>query len=129
MRSALWTEEYRLQQIRKLTEVSRPLLRGEGVLRVREDAKEPAPRKKARAPAGDIPDRDRYLWEALRECRRQLAAEQNLPPYVIFHDATLRQMVAERPADREALLKISGIGQAKLERYGERFLSVLHGTA
>jgi ATP-dependent DNA helicase RecQ len=112
----------------KLTEVSRPLLRGEGVLRVREDAKEPAPRKKSRAPAGDIPDRDRDLWEALRECRRQLAAEQNLPPYVIFHDATLRQMLAERPADREALLKISGIGQAKLERYGERFLSVLHGT-
>ena len=113
----------------KLTEASRPLLRGEGVLRVREDAKEPAPRKKPRAPAGDIPDRDRDLWEALRECRRQLAAEQSLPPYVIFHDATLRQMLAEQPADREALLKISGIGQAKLERYGERFLSVLRGAA
>ncbi len=112
----------------KLTEASRPLLRGEGVLRVREDSKEPAPRKKTRAPAGDIPDQDRDLWEALRECRRQLAAEQSLPPYVIFHDATLRQMVAEKPADREALLKISGIGQAKLERYGERFLSVLRAA-
>ena len=65
------------------------------------------------------------LWEALRECRRQLAAEHNVPPYVIFHDATLRQMLAERPADRAALLAISGVGQAKLERYGERFLEVL----
>jgi ATP-dependent DNA helicase RecQ len=65
------------------------------------------------------------MWEALRECRRQLAAEQNVPPYVIFHDATLRQMLAERPADREGLLEISGVGQAKLERYGERFLEVL----
>jgi ATP-dependent DNA helicase RecQ len=48
---------------------------------------------------------------------------------VIFHDATLRQMLADRPADRDALLKISGVGQAKLERYGERFLNVLRGAA
>jgi ATP-dependent DNA helicase RecQ len=112
-----------------LTEASRPLLRGEASLRAREDAKEPAPRKKSRAPVADLRDEDRDLWEALRECRRQLAAEQNLPPYVIFHDATLRQMLAERPADRDALLKISGVGQAKLERYGERFLNVLRGAA
>jgi ATP-dependent DNA helicase RecQ len=111
-----------------LTEASRPLLRGDATLRAREDSKEPAPRKRARAPAADIDDHDRDLWEALRECRRQLAAEQNLPPYVIFHDATLRQMLAERPADRDALLKISGVGQAKVERYGERFLSVLRGA-
>ena len=68
---------------------------------------------------------DEPLWEALRECRRQLAAEHNVPPYVIFHDATLKQMVAERPADLAALLAISGVGQAKLARYGERFLAVL----
>jgi ATP-dependent DNA helicase RecQ len=111
-----------------LTEASRPLLRGDATLRAREDSKDLAPRKKARAPAADIRDQDRDLWEALRECRRQLAAEQNLPPYVIFHDATLRQMLAERPADRDGLLRISGVGQAKVERYGERFLSVLRGA-
>jgi ATP-dependent DNA helicase RecQ len=111
-----------------LTEASRPLLRGEATVRVREDSKAPAPRKKSRAAAADVAEPDRGLWEALRECRRQLAAEQNLPPYVIFHDATLRQMLAERPADREALLRISGVGQAKVERYGERFLSVLRGA-
>ena len=47
---------------------------------------------------------------------------------VIFHDATLRAMLAERPGDGEALLAISGVGQAKLERYGERFLSVLRAA-
>jgi ATP-dependent DNA helicase RecQ len=69
------------------------------------------------------------LWEALRECRRQLAAEHNVPPYVIFHDATLKQMAAQRPSDASALLAIGGVGQAKLARYGERFLAVIgaHG--
>jgi len=109
-----------------LTEASRALLRGETTLSVREDTKA-APRKKARAPAGDVAPADQELWQALRECRRELAAEQNVPPYVIFHDATLKAMAATRPADRDALLTISGVGQAKVARYGERFLSVLRG--
>ena len=48
-----------------------------------------------------------------------------MPPYVIFHDATLKQMATLRPADEAALLTIGGVGQAKLARYGERFLAVL----
>jgi ATP-dependent DNA helicase RecQ len=109
-----------------LTDASRALLRGEETLRVREDSKDLAPRRKARAAAqGDVAAADRELWEALRECRRKLATERNLPPYVIFHDATLKQMLAERPLDRESLLQISGVGQAKLDRYGEHFLDVL----
>ena len=108
-----------------LTDASRPLLRGEVGIKVREDTKTPAPRKKARSAPGDIPAADQALWEALRECRRQLAVAQNVPPYVIFHDATLRHMLRERPTDPEALLEISGVGQAKLERYGERFLEVV----
>jgi ATP-dependent DNA helicase RecQ len=121
-----------------LTEPSRALLRGEVVVHVREDAKElAAPRKKTRAAAGaasaagaaDVPERDRELWEALRECRRRLAIEHNVPPYVIFHDATLRAMLADRPADRDALLRVHGIGQAKLDRYGDQFLAVLRGAA
>jgi ATP-dependent DNA helicase RecQ len=114
----------------KLTERARPLLRGEVSIDVREDPKElAAAKKKPRAAAAaDIPPEQRPLWEALRECRRTLAAELNLPPYVIFHDATLREMVSARPADRAALLKVSGVGQAKLERYGERFLEVLRAA-
>jgi ATP-dependent DNA helicase RecQ len=72
---------------------------------------------------------DEALWQALRECRRQLAAEHNVPPYVIFHDATLKQMAALRPPDSSALLAIGGVGQAKLARYGERFLAVIGAHA
>jgi ATP-dependent DNA helicase RecQ len=111
-----------------LTESSRALLRGETTLRVREDTRTPATRK-PRAAAVDVAPHDEPLWEALRECRRQLAAEHNVPPYVIFHDATLKQMVAERPADLAALLALSGVGQAKLARYGERFLEVLRASS
>src|SRR4029079_2546150 len=113
-----------------LREASRALLRGEETLRVREDPKDVAPRRKSRtAVSSEVADADRDLWEALRECRRKLAIERNLPPYVIFHDATLKQMLAERPADRDALLRISGVGQAKLDRYGEQFLEVLRRGA
>jgi ATP-dependent DNA helicase RecQ len=110
-----------------LTDSSRTLLRGETAVRVREDTKA-APTRKKRAPT-EVAPRDELLWDALRECRRQLAAEHDVPPYVIFHDATLKQMVAERPADSRALLAINGIGKSKQERYGERFLAVLraHG--
>jgi ATP-dependent DNA helicase RecQ len=113
-----------------LTDASRALLRGEETLRVREDTKDVAPRRKSRAAVPrEVADADRELWEALRECRRKIASERNLPPYVIFHDATLKQMLDERPADRDALLRISGVGQAKLERYGEQFLEVLRRGA
>ena len=109
----------------KLTEQSRPLLRGEVRLQLREDVKEPVVRKKTRAAKTAVAEEHVALWEALRECRRQLAIEHNLPPYVIFHDATLLQMAAERPGSAAALLHLSGVGQAKLERYGERFLEVI----
>jgi ATP-dependent DNA helicase RecQ len=107
-----------------LTDASRALLRGETTLRVREDTKAPSARK-ARAVPSEMAQHDEPLWQALRDCRKQLAAEHNVPPYVIFHDATLKQMAALRPADPDALLAIGGVGQAKLARYGERFLAVL----
>jgi ATP-dependent DNA helicase RecQ len=112
----------------KLTEQSRPLLRGEVTLRLREDSKEPVPRKKPREPRQVVAEPDRALWEALRECRRRLAAEHNVPPYVIFHDATLEQMVALKPVDGDALLRIHGVGQAKLERYGAVFLEAIRSA-
>lgn len=65
------------------------------------------------------------LFEALRARRRELAQEAGVPPYVIFHDSVLRDMVAERPASLAALGRIAGIGQRKLEAYGAAFLAVL----
>ncbi len=65
------------------------------------------------------------LFEALRACRRVLAEEAGVPPYVIFHDATLRQMAEERPDSRSGMGQISGVGTRKLEAYGDAFLAVL----
>jgi ATP-dependent DNA helicase RecQ len=110
-----------------LTKESREVLRGEQDVRLREDPVVVRSRRTNRSASRgeDIEIVDIVLWEALRECRQQLAAEHNVPPYVVFHDSTLRQMVNERPTDPEALLEISGVGQAKLEKYGETFLGVI----
>ena len=65
------------------------------------------------------------LFEALREVRRELAAEAQVPPYVIFHDSTLREMAAARPATMAQLGRIGGVGTKKLTAYGERFLRAI----
>ncbi len=111
----------------KLTEKSRPLLRGDLALPLRRDLLAPrrAEKKKRKGSFAPLPDSDQGLWEALRACRKRLADENNVPPYVIFHDATLLQMAAEKPVTDEDLLAISGVGQAKLERYGSAFLAVV----
>ncbi len=69
------------------------------------------------------------LFEALRACRRDLALEAGVPPYVIFHDSTLREMTERLPQSLDALSRISGVGTRKLEAYGDAFLRVLreHG--
>jgi ATP-dependent DNA helicase RecQ len=68
---------------------------------------------------------DAPLFEALRTWRRDRAAEQHVPPYVIFHDSTLSAIARARPADTDALANISGVGQSKLERYGADVLRVV----
>ncbi len=109
----------------KLEEKSRALLRGEEHLDLRREEKQkPAARKKTAA-AATVAGADQALWDALRECRRELAAEQGVPPYVIFHDATLREMCAARPLDLDAFGQISGVGARKRDKYAEAFLRVI----
>ncbi len=115
----------------RLTEAARPLFGGEQRLELRREpdrAQRRARRSTAPGARGslDIAPHEQDLWQALRETRAQLAKEQGVPAYVIFHDATLYAMLRERPADREAMAAISGVGTRKLERYGARFLEVLH---
>ena len=111
-----------------LTDTSRAVLRGTTTLRFREDPKRlvAAAKRTARAPV--VAAEDEGLWEALRVCRQSLASEHNVPPYVIFHDKTLREMLAYRPQTASDLLDISGVGQTKLDRYGERFLAVVRAA-
>ena len=65
------------------------------------------------------------LFEALRSLRANLAQEQNLPAYVVFHDSALREMVARRPTNLKEFAQIPGVGETKLKRYGTAFLEVL----
>ena len=108
-----------------LTDRSRPLLRGEIELRLREDRKLKTEKKQRRDTAADLAPADQSLFEALRKRRKELADQLDLPPYVIFHDATLQQMAEHRPQTKAELLSINGVGEAKLERYGEAFLEII----
>jgi ATP-dependent DNA helicase RecQ len=66
------------------------------------------------------------LFEALRKLRKQIAESENLPAYIIFNDATLKEMASEKPLTEEEMLTISGVGQHKFEKYGQSFLTVIH---
>jgi ATP-dependent DNA helicase RecQ len=112
----------------KLTDAARPLLRGE----MRLELARPPRREKAAGSSGAagrnalaLSAADQPLFEALRSRRRELAAQQGVPPYVVFGDVTLVEMSQARPRDEEGLLRITGVGQVKLERYGAAFLEVL----
>jgi len=83
--------------------------------------------RRARGVSADYPHNP--LFEALRERRRDLAKAAGIPPYVIFHDSTLREMAEARPRSLADLASISGVGAAKLERYGSAFLEVLQAEA
>jgi ATP-dependent DNA helicase RecQ len=69
------------------------------------------------------------LFERLRALRKRIADEQGVPAYIVFNDAVLRAMAAHRPASAEALLRVPGVGPAKLERYGEAFLEAIANSA
>ena len=84
---------------------------------------EPETASIARAVAGD--DLSFYLFEALRALRKELAEEAQVPPYVVFHDSTLREMAGARPGTLGELGRLPGIGAKKLEAYGERFLRAI----
>ena len=114
----------------RLTEDSRPVLRGEHEVRMRRDvrptrAKARRRRREAQSPPPDPATWDEELWESLRRRRTELAAAQGVPPYVIFHDSTLREMVARRPRTPEGFSKLTGVGDTKLNRYGADFLAVI----
>ena len=113
----------------RLTEAARPILKGEQAVWLRRDAtpekrsskaERSARLKEAFAGANDDP-----VWLALKAKRMELAKEQGVPPYVIFHDATLMEIFNQKPQDLNTLGQISGVGQAKLERYGKAFLEVI----
>lgn len=108
----------------RLEETCRPLLRGEQDIELRRDVQQAKGKRqtKTRLPV----DVDVDLWEALRECRRELAEEQGVPPYVIFHDRTLQELCVNLPETLSQFADIGGVGERKLEKYGTIFLAVIN---
>jgi ATP-dependent DNA helicase RecQ len=110
----------------KLTPKARPLLRGDSCIHLAK----PRPgatagaRRKSR-PRDDSGPYDQPLFERLRALRKQLADEQNVPPYIVFGDSTLIQMARHKPRDSESLLAVNGVGQHKLANYGAAFLRAI----
>jgi ATP-dependent DNA helicase RecQ len=112
----------------KLTPAAAPVLRGEVrvELAVHRETARARPARQARLTADGLAV-DEALFARLRALRRRLAEEQGVPAYVVFSDATLAAMAALRPATREELLRVSGVGQVKADRYGEAFLAAICG--
>ncbi len=121
----------------RLGERSRPVLRGEERVELRREAAPKGAAKVSKRAAKDAKQtqratfedaRDEVLFQALRARRMALAKEQGVPPYVIFHDSTLAEMAQAKPRHLDEFARISGVGAAKLERYGEDFLAVIAGN-
>lgn len=106
-----------------LEEQCRGLLRGEESIQLRRDAAKGKGKKQTRSA---LPENiDVALWEALRDCRRELAEEQGVPPYVIFHDRTLQEMCLALPRSLAQFGRLTGVGERKLDKYGAAFIEVV----
>jgi ATP-dependent DNA helicase RecQ len=120
----------------RLTGDATPLLRGERSLHLRMEAPKPERRRsrgggepRGAAPMIELPADAAARITALREWRAETARAQNLPAYVIFHDATLRAIALEMPRNLDALAGIGGVGASKLERYGREVIAALEAAA
>ena len=95
---------------------------------LREEPTQSSAKRKRAAAALDLELalEDEDLFEALKARRTAIASEAGVPPYVIFHDRTLLEMIHLRPKQLEAMLQVNGVGEAKLQKYGQQFLDVLN---
>nr|WP_199045895.1 DNA helicase RecQ [Dyella sp. ASV24] len=116
----------------RLTKTSRDVLVGNREVRLREDAapaRASRKRRDSKVVTGSSLGVEAYeqpLWDELKKLRIQLARQHGVPPYVIFHDATLLAMLRALPSNEAELASISGVGEAKLKRYGQDFLAVIN---
>jgi ATP-dependent DNA helicase RecQ len=118
----------------RLSPESGGILKGQKTIQLRND---PEPVKKQKKSKGFATQQksvlnfqtpaDKNLWESLRACRLQLAQKQGVPPYVIFHDSTLREMVMTKPTVLKDFLNLPGVGERKMATYGETFLQIIRG--
>ena len=122
--------DYRYSTL-SLAEAAGPVLQGRQSVQLRHDPKARVRRiKKSRSVRRDAAaelktGQQQQLFDALRTARRRLAVAQSVPPYVVFHDATLKEMAVQRPQSLEAMADIGGVGEARLKKYGVTMLTVI----
>ncbi|KEY59231.1 ATP-dependent DNA helicase RecQ [Serratia sp. DD3] len=119
------TQNIAMYSALQLTEAARPILRGELPLQL---AVPRIQRIKLRSSANQKSyggNYDRKLFAKLRKLRKSIADEENIPPYVVFNDATLLEMAEQMPINASELLSVNGVGQRKLERFGTPFMAVI----
>jgi len=114
-------------------ELALPILRGQQEVRLRKDAGKTKKQltnsgisKKSSHTASN--SEEELILSALKEQRTELAREQGVPPYIIFHDSTLLEMMKLRPINLEQFKRLNGVGQAKLEKYGRQFIEVIQSV-
>ena len=98
---------------------AKPILKGEQELTIT------VPPKRKRTARNRFEGPTDPLFDSLRETRRRIAAEAGVPPYVIFHDSTLREIAAAKPENLQQMAQVQGVGAVKLERYGQAMLDAL----
>ncbi|WP_282247187.1 DNA helicase RecQ [Stenotrophomonas sp. PS02300] len=110
----------------RLTDGSRQVLKGERKVMMRRESPKTRERERGGQRTGlSVLPQDLALFSALRGLRAELAREQNVPAFVIFHDSTLRNIAEQRPTSIDALGRVGGIGGTKLSRYGERLVEIV----
>lgn len=111
----------------RLTEAARPVLKGAEALHLRELTSGGSARSTRRQQRvlAEIAEHDKSLWKALRQLRKQLSELAGVPAYIVFNDNTLADMIAIKPRDHEEMAMVSGVGEHKLEKYGDEFLQVI----
>ena len=112
-----------------ITQTSTDVLNGTRTVLLRQQADRPSRSRASKASIADLPDAAQPLFEALRAWRAEQAKQQGVPAYIVFGDATLRGVAASRPASLAELAQISGVGEKKLETYGEQVLAVVAESA
>ena len=113
----------------RLSQTSRPILRGETSLRFRVEQKPEKKKRKITKTAFELTDQQQSLWDQLRLLRKEIADNQGVPAYVVFHDATLMEMVEQQPQNLTQMSQINGVGEAKLTNYGQQFIDLLNSQS
>lgn len=114
-----------------------PVLRGQETVSIRRKLERTSVKKKGKTTAVGAKDtasashteKQDALFECLRELRKEIARASGIPPYMVFQDTALREMAEQSPLTEEAMLEISGVGEKKLKKYGERFLEAIRAFA